>query len=411
MAFCNMMKKLMILGASELQLPLIKKAKELGLHTIVIAPNSNEIGFAYADESFYIDVRDIDKILALAVEIGINGIITDQAETPIRTVAYVAEKLNLPGIGIEQANIFTNKFLMREKLKQLGLRSVRYLKTNNLSDAISFYKEIGRTIVMKPIDSAGSRGVVKIDALEDLMAHFEITKSISTQQFVILEEYISGKELLIDGLVYDYRYTPLICGQYMMGANVFSSYITKYPAEISNNSKIRVLNYVKSVIEGFGLPWGRTHTEVKVNEEGVYLIETAARGGGRFLSYESVRMQTNINSEEFLIKMSIGDQKNEPSIEYKQCSCGYISMRLPQGTIKTIEGIETVLSLPYTYSNNFNELYVGKNVEETSDKTKVWFMHLYAKSDSDFYDKIAKIKNLIHIEVDTIHGIRGPIWE
>ena len=95
-------------------MPLIKKAKEEGYYTIVASPVKEEPGFELADEKVYVDLRDKEAVLEQAKRLNIDGITTDQAETPVRTVAYVAARLGLPGIGEDMAELFTNKYLMRE---------------------------------------------------------------------------------------------------------------------------------------------------------------------------------------------------------------------------------------------------------------------------------------------------------
>ena len=113
------MKKIMILGANNFLVPLIKTSKRLGYYTIVASPSINEPGFEFADKKVIVDLRDKDAVLRTASELKINGVITDQAETPVRTQAYVASKLGLPGIGEDKAELFTNKYLMRQRCKEI----------------------------------------------------------------------------------------------------------------------------------------------------------------------------------------------------------------------------------------------------------------------------------------------------
>lgn len=410
-------KRVMILGANNFMLPLILKAKEEGYYTIVVSPDKTEPGFAYADECVYADIRDKEAILQEAERLKIDGITTDQAETPVRTVAYVAKQMGLPGIGVDMAELFTNKYLMREKCREIGIDTIKYKVVTTCEDAISFYTTLcdaGVTnAIMKPVDSAGSRGVVKIDAESVIRSAFEYTKAASKSGTVILEEYIEGKELLIDGVTVNNTYQTLVCGEYQKCnvPGVFSEYMGKYPAEITEEQREQVEAFVKRIVEGFGLPWGRTHTEVKMNDKGIWLMETAARGGGRYISSGTVPMMTNFNSASFLLKACTEQIHDIPVIEKRNISCGYVSFFMPVGEVISVEGIEEVINLPYTFSHNFEDIHVGMKTIAFQDKIEGRFIHLKAKDDKEFYERIEEIKALIKLKVKTEHGIEDPVWE
>uniref|UniRef100_UPI0040297847 ATP-grasp domain-containing protein n=1 Tax=Roseburia inulinivorans TaxID=360807 RepID=UPI0040297847 len=407
------MKKIMILGANNFLVPLIKTSKRLGYWTIIASPDEKEPGFEYADEKVIVDLRDKNAVLEAAQKLKIDGIISDQAETPVRTQAFVANEMGLPGIGEDKAELFTNKYLMREKCREIGIDTIKYKLVDNVNDAVRFYEQISKPMIMKPIDSAGSRGVVKIEDAQTIYDQFDYSKEASKTGKVIIEEYIPGKELLIDGVVWNGVYQTLICGEYIKCnvPGVFSEYMGKYPAEITDHQLKEVDNLVKRIIEGFGLPWGRTHTEVKINDNGIWLMETAARGGGRFISSGIVPMKTDFDSCEFLLKACVGDITEVPVIHKNSKSCGYVSMFLPKGEVVSVEGLQEVIDLPYTYSHNFEDIKVGFKTSEFKDKIEGRFIHLEADNDDQLYERVEKIKQLIQIKIDTGEGMKGPIWE
>ena len=185
----------------------------------------------------------------------------------------------------------------------------------------------------------------------------------------------------------------------------------KYPAEITDNQLNEVNKLVKKIIEGFGLPWGRTHTEVKINDNGIWLMETAARGGGRYISSGIVPMKTDFDSCEFLLKACVGEITEVPVVHKNNKSCGYVSLFLPKGEVISVEGLQEVIDLPYTYSHNFEDIKVGFKTSEFKDKIEGRFIHLLAKDDKELYERVDEIKNLIKIRVKTESGIQEPIWE
>lgn len=410
-------KRVMILGANNFMIPLILKAKEEGYYTIVVSPDKSEPGFAYADECVFADIRNKEEVLYEAKRLRIDGITTDQAETPVRTVAYVAEQMGLPGIGVAMAELFTNKYLMREKCREIGIDTIKYKVVTTCEEAVEFYKILcseGITdAIMKPVDSAGSRGVVKISLEQTIRNEFEYTKMASKSGNVIVEEYIEGKELLLDGVTVNNTYQTLVCGEYKKCnvPGVFSEYMGKYPAEISKEQREQVELFVKKIVEGFGLQWGRTHTEVKINDRGIWLMETAARGGGRYISSETVPMMTNFNSANFLLKACTGQIHSVPTIERKDISCGYVSFFMPVGEVVSVDGIQEAINLPYTYSHNFEDISIGMKTLVFQDKIEGRFIHLQAKDDREFYERVEEIKSIIKLKVKTKDGIEGPVWE
>ena len=266
---------------------------------------------------------------------------------------------------------------------------------------------------MKPIDSAGSRGVVRIDKVETIIENFEYTKNSSKTGNVIIEEYIEGKELLLDGVVFNGIYQTIICGEYIKCEvpGVFSEYMGKYPAEITSEQYEMVNKLVKKIVEAFELPWGRTHTEVKINDRGAWLMETAARGGGRYISSGIVPLMTDFSSEEFLLKACTGQLTQMPTINSKNVSAGYVAFFLPKGEVISVDGLQEVIDLPYTGSNNFEDIKVGLKTCEFKDKIEGKFIHLVAKDDEELYQRVDDIEKTIKIKVKTEDGIEGPIWK
>lgn len=405
-----MNKKIMILGANDLLVPLIQKSKQLGCFTIVASPNVNEPGFKYADEKVIVDLRNKELVLSHAEKLQIDGIITDQAETPIRTVAFVADKLGLPGIGNDKAELFTNKYLQRKKCAELGLSNIKFHLTQDCIDAVAFFKELRTNAIMKPIDSAGSRGVIKVFNENDIIKSFEYTKAVSKTNQVIIEEFIEGKEILLDGVCCDGKYQTIICGEYNTGKNLFSSFLTKWPANLTEAQKEQINLFTKNLIEGFGLSWGRTHTELKLNNNEIWLMETAARGGGRYISSTTVQTMTDFSSEEFLIKKCLGENISVPIIHFKKNYCAYVAMFLPKGKIVSIEGLDEVLSQSFVSANNFDTIKIGDYTNDYCDKTESKFIHFYANNEEDFNKRLSFIRSTLKICVETSDGYKGIDW-
>lgn len=148
----------------------------------------------------------------MAKKYDICGIITDQTDLPVRTMAYVANQLGLPGNDYEVAKIFTDKYLMREKCKEIGVKTVEYKMCKTLEEANAFYDGLNRDVILKPVDNQGSKGVYKVSSRAELEKRFLEAIKYSRSGSVLVEEYIVGREFVVEGIAVNYEYENLCCG-------------------------------------------------------------------------------------------------------------------------------------------------------------------------------------------------------
>ena len=132
-------KNILVFGANTLQLPLINKINGLGYNSIVVTLVPREPGTKIAKTVILEDFCNEKLMVEIAQKYNVIGVVTDQTDIPIRSIAYVCEKLGLPGISYITARLFTDKYLMREKCKQLGIKTLKYSLINTLEDALYFF--------------------------------------------------------------------------------------------------------------------------------------------------------------------------------------------------------------------------------------------------------------------------------
>lgn len=194
------MKKILILGAGLWQIPYIQKAKDMGLYVIVTDWGNNPAGKQYADLFKTISVRDKEESLRFAIQNGIDAVFTS-TDVGIPTAAYIAEKMHLPGITQEQAELATNKYVMRNKLKEIGLKTPLYRMCRTLEELLEAYKSYPRKAIIKPTDNCGSRGVFIINSKDDLKTAAKEAFENSFSGTVLIEELMIGTESSVEVLV------------------------------------------------------------------------------------------------------------------------------------------------------------------------------------------------------------------
>ena len=406
------MKKLMVLGAGVYQLPLLEKATSM-CNVVLVAPHVSEDFLKYAKKVYYLDLREQEKILAIAREEKIDGIITDQTDIPVRTVAYVAEQLGLPGIGYEKACLFTDKSKMRDKLVELGVPVLPSKTVNTLQDALHFFDSLAGSVIIKPVDNQGSRGVFGISSRKQMEEYFDLAMNASPTAQVLVEKYTTGREFVVEAMSLDFQYRELILGDtnYFDIKNAFAAKTRIFPSLADPVLLEKVSKLNERIITGFGLKQGISHSEYVMDGDEVYLIETAARGGGVFISSDLISLSTGLDTEDFLIHIALGDLDEMPETQKNKCNCGYMAFYLPQGTVKSIKGISEVRSLKFVHRNILHTIQTGMEIGTIEDKTSRFSIIVSGETRQELEQHMEQIKEILEIEVVTDTGIKRPIWE
>ena len=193
------MENILIIGAGDFQLPLVQRASR-SYNVLLAAPVISDAFKPYITDSLLIDVRDKEGILAYARERGICGVITDQTDIAVRSVAYVAQELGLPGIGYETGCLFTDKSLMRKRMAELGIKLLPNRTVFSEQEALEYYAEIGGDVIIKPLDTQGSRGVQICRSADELRAKYAEAARWSSDHSVLIERCAKGREFLVEGI-------------------------------------------------------------------------------------------------------------------------------------------------------------------------------------------------------------------
>ena len=404
----------MVLGAGALQVPLINKVIEKGYNPVVVSLNREEPGMRMVEDTIVADFVEEELMLQYARRYEIVGIVTDQTDLPVRTVAYVSEKMNLPGIGYETACLFTDKFKMREKCREIGVKTLEYELANSLESAKSFFKNIGKDIIIKPLNNQGSKGVYKVSSLAELENKFYQAEQFSRGESLLMEEYVKGEnELVIEGVALDGWSENLVCGDthYFNLPDVFSARQRIFPSVKKHAIVEQALDLNKRIISGFGLTRGLTHGEYIISDGQVYLIEIAARGGGVYISSDNIPLMTGFDTTSFIVDIATNQVVKRPAIHNTGKVVCYVAFFLPEGIVKSFTGVTEVIAQPFVHHNNLDYLSIGKKVKKNTDKTSRFFMVLDADSAEEMAFRIKWIQERLKVVVETERGNQeGIIW-
>lgn len=342
-------KKLMILGASILQLPAIEAAVEMGLKVVAVDMNPEAIGFQVPGiETEVISTIDIPKVLEAAKKHNISGIMTLASDMPMRTVAAVAREMGLVGITEDTAIKATNKAEMRKALEAAGVPVPKFFRVTNEEEFTCAAKEMTGAFMVKPADNSGSRGIIKVPATataEEKKDAYAYSRENSRSGDVVVEEYMEGPEvsvetLTVDGICHVIQITDKITTGSPYFVEMGHTQPTAHPAEIAE--KIRQVAIAAN--RAVGITSGPSHTEVIVTKDGPKIVELGARLGGDCITTHLTPLSTGVNMVRCCIRIALGEAPDLTPKFSKGSAIRYFQ-QVP-GVVKAIEGIEAAEKMP-----------------------------------------------------------------
>ena len=304
------MIKLAIVGASYLQLPLVLKAKGMGLFTICFAWKDGAVCRNRCDKFYPISILEKDSILDLCRKEKISGIISIASDLAVPTVCYVAEKLGLTGNSFESSLVSTNKYLQRRKLFYSKLQVPRFENYANITLA-SIVKEFHFPIVIKPVDRSGSKGVGLVETYEDVKIKIENAKKESIIGEVIIEEFIEGEEISVESISWKgSHYLLAFTDKVTTGRPHFVELEHHQPSKYwDSNLHAEIWNVVMNSLNALDIQYGACHSELMITKTGeIYVTEIGARMGGDFIGSHLVQLSTGFDFLKAIIEIALGSK-------------------------------------------------------------------------------------------------------
>lgn len=315
------MKKLMVLAAGILQIPVIKKAKEMGYYVIATDGDPNACGLKYADKAICVNITSEEDMLRVAREEQIDGVIHPCSEVSMNVMGRINDELGLSGISREQALRATNKHLMREAFERGGAPSPKSFCTDNVDEAWDIFcnKLEGVNAILKPSRNSGSRGIAKITrgiSKEEFMTLFNRSMNESRDKSVMIEQFIEGPEFSVEIIVWNNNVNVLtVTDKKTTEAPYFVELGHNQPSVFSVEIVERIKEAAVAGVKALGVNNCACHAEIKVQNGKAYIMEIGARLGGDFISTELTHLSTGIDMVAAAIDCALGI---EPCLDPKE---------------------------------------------------------------------------------------------
>lgn len=339
------MKKILIIGASVLQLPAIKRAKELGMYVGVADFNPNAVGIPFADEYFNVSTIDIDGVCEVAKRFKPDGVMTLATDMPMRSIAAACSELSLPGISMDTAIKATDKGEMIKVFQKSGVEHPWFYIVKDAFEFSQIKNKLTFPCIIKPTDNAGSRGVVLVKKPAELSDAYNYSKEQSRGGTVIIEEYLTGREVSVEIVALDGEIHVLqVTDKITTGAPHFVEMGHTQPSRLGDDNVEKIKDLARRAVKAIGISNGPAHVEIMITEKGPKLIELGARMGGDCITTHLVPLSTGVSMIDATINIACSETVDVVKKFDKGSAIRYFDV--PCGKIKSIHGVEEARKIP-----------------------------------------------------------------
>lgn len=381
----------MIFGVGELQESIIKRAKAKGLFVVGIDPCADAYCRDVVDAFEIVGGQDYEGTLAIARKYNVSAIATAATDKPLVMMARIAKELGLPFYSEETAQISTDKFKMKECFRKAGIPSAN----GRLIKSIDEVEGLFYPVILKPRDNSGSRGVILCNNKVELEAAFNEAMQYTRLDSVLVEEFIEGQEYSIEGLHYNGRSEVIQFTEKKTTPfpyNVELGHIQ--PANLTEEQR----NQIRKIIADIGVALGfencPSHTELKINERGIFIIETSPRLGGDYITSTLTPLSTGINLEDQLLNIATGTPVDTITGRVERASSVHF-FSFPEGTVTSIDSqIEKIKDMQGVEQFEF-KLKEGDKVNKiTSSLNRYGQFIVSGTSTSDVIEVMNNVKQI-----------------
>ena len=325
-------KAILIFGVGDLQLSIIRRAKQRGLFTVGIDPMSNAFAKDEVDAFEVVGGQDYEGTIAVAKRYNVKAVVTAATDKPLVMMARVALELHLPFYTVETAQWSTDKFQMKQRFIEGGVPCAH----GRLAKSINEISDLQLPLIVKPRDNSGSRGVILCRNQQELEEAFKEAMSYSHLDSVLVEEFIEGQEYSIESLHFNGKTEVIQFTEKTTTPFPYNVELAhKQPANLTEEQKNAVREVICKIALCMKFENCSSHTELKINELGVFVIETSPRLGGGNITSHLVPLSTGINMEDQLLSIALGENINTETGRINKAS-GVKFLELKEGKVQRI---------------------------------------------------------------------------
>lgn len=398
-------KKLMLLGGLRYLLPVIEEAHRMGIYVITADYLPNNVAHKYSDEYSNVSIVDKDAVLDKAKALQIDGILSHAVDPGVTTAAYVAEQMGLPfQCSYEAACILQDKSRFRQFLMEHGFNCPHAKGYTNAEDPLKDVDYFAWPVIVKPVDSAGSKGVTKVAEVSQLKEAVDFALSCSISKHIIIEDFLdkvgaqsSADIFTINGKLVYPTYSDQLFDK--DAANPYTPAIEIWPASMEQKNQDDLTEQLQRLITLLDIKSGIFNVETRVCSNGkTYIMEISPRGGGNRIA-ELQDMATGQSLIRAEICKALGlPMEDIHAPEYDGVWCNYIMHSSVEGTLESVD-IDPVFEEKYIKDKGFIVNKGDHVVPFTGANTSLGTLFLRAETREEMDEILADINNYVTIKL------------
>jgi carbamoyl-phosphate synthase large subunit len=388
--------KAFCLGGSVWQVDLIRRAGEMGLETLVADINPDCPGRSVGSAFVQVDTNDRGALLSIARDHRINLVLAEQTDRVVPIAAFINEALELPGLRPDVAERFTNKLTMRKALQgKVPMPGFEEVSTPN--EALDFASLNGYPVVLKPKRAQSSMGVFKVDDPKGLCGAFADTVAQSQDGKILLERFIDGPEITVEGLCLNGRFHMLaVSEKEHYGFNPCVARRLSYPPRYGEARMRNIIETATTVVQSLGLRDGISHAEYRLEGDIPYLVEVAARGGGNRIASCIVPHVSGVDMYEKLIRRFLGETVPMPAIQHRAAVLDFLDFA--PGHVAAIRGLDEVRQEGLAVEIQVAFKAGDSIVQPSDDRRRLGYAIVLGETRDEVDARCARIKELVQVE-------------
>ena len=378
------LKSVLVFGVGPLQKSIIRRAKLMGLYTVGIDPAENATCRNEADAFEVVGGQDYEGTCEIVERYGVDAIVTAATDKPLVMMARVAQKYNFPFYSVDTAKWSTDKFQMKQRFMEGGVPCAK----GRLVKSVEEVDDFEYPVIVKPRDNSGSRGVKLCHSKEELQMSMTEALGVSRFDSVLVEEFIEGPEYSIESLHYDgkseiIQFTEKKTTDFPYNVELGH----RQPATLSALQKAKIQDIVVKIAACLQYENCPSHTELKINKRGIFVIETSPRLGGDYITSTLTPLSTGVNLEDQLLCIALGCPP-DTKVCHPKAASGVCFFSLPQGEIIEIDrSIDEVKTWPNICDFEF-KLHVGDMVSPITSSLNRYGHFIVMATDRNRLDEL-----------------------
>lgn len=398
-----MVKRVLMLGGSTSQVKAIKKAQEMGLYVIICDYLPDNPGRLVADEFYQVSTTDAQAVYELAQTLNLDGVVCYASDPAAPTAAYVCEKLGFPTNPYESVMVLSNKDTFRAYLKEHGFKVPEAYGFESYENYMQMADTFDYPVMVKPVDSSGSKGINKIYSKEELEFAYNDAMKYSRCKRIIVEKFIEKKGYQIsgDGFTVDGKLVFRCFGNEFYAKSEIKEYVPLgecWPSVLDTKTQQKVHDELQRLITELGMKTGAYNIEVIIDKnDDIYILELGARNGGSLIP-QITQYATGVDMVEYTIKAALGEDCSDlVMVEPKGFWSNYMVHSKVTGKLKKVHIAEELKDNYVEYQTDFVEgdpVYAFENSGHALG-TMVFRYH----TEEEMFEKISRLTELVTVEV------------